>query len=114
MKVLKLVFRDLIYNRRVSIINMLGLIPALVCSIILLVWMKGEFSVDDFYHSDSDIIVLQGYHEGQQKFWGAPPAVGPVISAENPEIIAFSRFQDISYLVKYEDILSRISSNYID
>lgn len=114
MDILKDFLRSFRVNKQTYSINMLSLIPGLVCCLLILVWIMHEVSTDRFFSEIDRIVTVNGYHEGNEPFGGAPPAVAPVLKQEMPEVVASSRFCYAYSSVKSEERQYDFSSVYAD
>jgi putative ABC transport system permease protein len=108
MKKILLTFRRLKKNKTASLLGISGLIVGLICVMFIFFWTVDEVSHDRFHEKLDRIFVVHAYLEGGQKevtFDGCPPAVGPAIRDEYPEIEKTSRYRPpyVDYLVQYED-----------
>ncbi|HTE07228.1 MAG TPA: ABC transporter permease, partial [Flavitalea sp.] len=63
---LKTAWRNLIRNRSFSVINILGLSLGMTCSLLILLWVKDEKSVDAFHELDGQLytVIERQYHDG--------------------------------------------------
>lgn len=102
MNIFKNFSRNFKHNRLSSIINMLSLIPGLACCLLIVMWIVGQVETDRSFKNIDRIVTLQGYHEGQNTFWGVSPAVAPVLKMERPEIEKAVRIRNAARTVKYE------------
>jgi len=104
---LKIAFRNLIRQRGYSIINILGLAVGMTVCILIFIWVQYQFTYDKFNENLDDIYwVCTYYHLGDQMDHaiGSPPAVGPALVEDFPEIINFTRYLRTSdRLIKYGD-----------
>lgn len=91
MNILKTFVRNFSANRQTCIINMLSLIPGLACCLLILLWVVFEVQTDRNFPKIDRIVTVNGYHEGLVPFAGAPPAVGPTLKQELPEVEAAAR-----------------------
>ncbi|PWE00856.1 ABC transporter permease [Marinilabilia rubra] len=108
MKKILLTFRRLKKNKTASLLGISGLIVGLICVMFIFFWTVDEVSHDRFHEKIDRIFVVHAYLEGGQKevtFDGCPPAVGPAIRDEYPEIETTSRYRPpyVDYLVQYKD-----------
>lgn len=86
MNVFRNFVRNFTANRQAHVINMLSLVPGLVCCLLIVLWIVFEVGYDRSYPKIDRIAVVSGYHEGSSPFWGAPPAVAPALKQELPEV----------------------------
>ncbi len=96
MKDILLTFRRLKKNRTASLLGISGLVVGLICVMFIFFWVVDEVSYDRFHEKIDRIFVVHAYLEGGQEkvtFGGCPPAVGPAIADEYPEIEVTSRYR---------------------
>lgn len=89
MKTLSLAFRKLKKSKTASLFGIAGLVAGLVCVLYIFFWVNDETSYDQFHKKIDRIFVVHAYLEGgtkEVKFNGCPPAVGPALKAEYPEV----------------------------
>lgn len=108
MKDILLTFRRLKKNRTASLLGISGLIVSLICVLFIFFWTVDEISYDRFHEKLDRIFVVHAYLEGGKEkvtFDGCPPAVGPAIESEYPEIETTSRYLPPwgKCLIKYKD-----------
>src|SRR6185312_5307751 len=51
----KIAWRNIIRNKAFSVINILGLVLGLTCSLLIFLWIKDEYSVDAFHKSGKEL-----------------------------------------------------------
>jgi ABC-type antimicrobial peptide transport system permease subunit len=73
----KTAFRHLWKTKAFSLINILGLALGLTCSLLILLWVKDEYSVDAFHKNGSQLysVYERQNHDGQWSAFHATPAV---------------------------------------
>jgi putative ABC transport system permease protein len=89
MKNLILTFRKLKKSKTATLLGIAGLVTGLVCVLYIFFWVNDETSYDRFHQKIDRIFVVHAYLEGgtkEVKFNGCPPAVGPSLKAEYPEV----------------------------
>lgn len=92
---LKASVRNLARHRSVSLINVVGLSVGIACCVLILLWVQFELSYDDFHENLENIHLVGTHHKyGAQEEWSeqSPPALGPALEAELPEVLRFTRF----------------------
>ena len=52
---LKVAWRNIARNKAFSIINILGLVLGLTCSLLIFLWIKDEYSVDAFHKNGKEL-----------------------------------------------------------
>jgi putative ABC transport system permease protein len=91
----KIALRNIKRHKGHSFINIFGLAAGIACCILIFLWVQDEFSYDRF-HDNGDNLYLVGTHMrlGSQMATssGTPPALGPTLKQEYPEIINSARF----------------------
>lgn len=111
MNIFKSFKRGFAANRQSYIINMLSLIPGLICCLLIMLWIVFEMGFDRSYPKIDRIVKVSGYHEGASVFWGAPPAVAPALKQELPEVEEVARlnyaYDEIVYGTEKYRIVSR-------
>ncbi|HNX55455.1 MAG TPA: ABC transporter permease [Prolixibacteraceae bacterium] len=89
MKTLSLALRKLKKSKAATLFGIAGLVTGLVCVLYIFFWVNDETSYDQFHKKIDRIFVVHAYLEGgtkEVKFNGCPPAVGPSLKAEYPEV----------------------------
>ncbi|MCP4723795.1 MAG: ABC transporter permease, partial [bacterium] len=94
---LKITLRNIYRQKGYSIINISGLAIGLTCSIMILLWVMNEFSYDTF-HENNDTLYIVGtkmtMSDRTYTGTGTPPALGPALKIEYPEIANSARLQN--------------------
>ena len=103
---LTIIVRNLLRQRGYSAINVLGLAIGLASCILMLLYVQDELSYDQHHEQKDRIyrIVINRTAEGRTDEWArTPPAWGPVLMEEYPEIERFTRWKppDSSWLIGY-------------
>ncbi|HWK07930.1 MAG TPA: ABC transporter permease [Puia sp.] len=115
---LRIAWRNLWKNKAFSTINIAGLALGLACSLLILLWVQDEWSVDTFHANNSRLFrVYTRAHNGNKISGGdGTPAV---LAAELKRVIPdieyatnFSWNQDHTFQVK--DKILKINGNYAD
>lgn len=83
-------FRNLMGHKVFSLINVLGLVLGMTCSVLILLWVQDELSYDQFHKNVDDLYRVVG----QQHYPGAddlttptgPGLLGPAMEKELPEV----------------------------
>ncbi|WP_428235289.1 ABC transporter permease [Gracilimonas sp.] len=85
----KIAFRNFYRNKENSIINIFGLSVALLCCIVIFLFVRAELSVDNF-HTNADQIYRLTFQEinrpGARHFATTSPPMGPALVESFPEI----------------------------
>jgi len=100
-------FRSIIRNLSFSIINIAGLSLGLTLAIILITWLKFEYSFDKFHNNADRIfrVVVEFEHEkSSDNFAHTPAPLGEVLKKDFPEVLDYVRFGYLGrMLVNYEN-----------
>ena len=89
MKTLSLSLRKLKKSKAATLFGIAGLVTGLICVLYIFFWVNDETSYDQFHKKINRIFVVHAYLQGgtkEVKFNGCPPAVGPALKAEYPEV----------------------------
>src|SRR3569833_1365671 len=64
---LKVAFRNLFRNKFFSVINILGLALGMACSILILLWVQNELSVDGYHENGKNLyaIIERQYYDNK-------------------------------------------------
>ena len=117
---LKVALRYLTKHKGYTVINTLGLAVGIACCILIMLFVKSEWSFDRF-HSKSDRIYrawLEEHYEGQIfKNTVTPVPLVPVLQAGLPEVEASCRVSNGNTAVKFEnntfnDDVALVDSNF--
>ena len=99
---LKTALRNLIRHKTFSAINIVGLAVGMACTILILLWVQDELSVDQ-YHGKIDHIYQANLKWIRDGVTGYQPTVSPAIAGimknEYPEIAEVVRVSDIREVV---------------
>lgn len=97
---LKIALRNLLKNKLFSSLNLLGLALGIAVALLLLVFVKEEFSFDR-YHNKADriyrVLAQVDYDEGAETWATVPNSLGPVMKNEVPGIEAQMRMWEFNY-----------------
>jgi putative ABC transport system permease protein len=104
----KIAFRNILKHPTQTIINISGLAIGMACSILIFLWVQNELSFDQFHEHINEIYqVPTRQYYGSDIFLasGAPPAIGPALERDYPEVVNAARFRMNPYelLVQYGD-----------
>lgn len=102
MNIFKNFSRNFRANRQSYLINLLGLVTGLACCLLIVMWIVGQVETDRSFKNIDRIVTLQGYHEGQNPFFGLSPAVVPALKQERPEVEKAVRICSAARTVKVE------------
>lgn len=82
-------WRQLIRNRQFTMLNLLGLSTGLACTLLILLWVQDERSIDRFHeHHDQLYQVMENRIISDQTITGPdmPPQLASVLKATMPEV----------------------------
>ncbi len=105
---LKIAIRNLFRNKFYSLINILGLSIGIVCTLLILLYVRYELSYDKYHENSARIYRLDSdFFIGGKKDQFAVTSIplGPTMKTEFPEIAEFCRFLNVDdeTSFKYED-----------
>ncbi|HEY5918538.1 MAG TPA: ABC transporter permease, partial [Chryseolinea sp.] len=86
---LKTAWRNLVKNRSFSIINILGLTLGLTCSLLIMLWVHDERSIDAFHELDDRLYTVfeRQYHDGViDTYYNVPGLLTDELKAVFPEV----------------------------
>ena len=114
---LKVAFRNLANHRGYTVINVLGLSVGITCCILIMLFVKSEWSFDRF-HSKSDRIYrawMEEHYKGEI-FTNTitPLPLVPVLQANLPEVQTASRVGAFNTLVRYNNNSFNDPVNMVD
>jgi len=103
---LKVAVRYLLRYKEYTLINMLGLAVGITCCLLIMLFVRNEFSFDRF-HKNSDRIVRSWQHERVegQDFINVvnPLPMGPALQSSFPEVESTCRIYDLNAMVQKGD-----------
>lgn len=82
-------WRQLIRNRQFTVLNLLGLSTGLACTLLILLWVQDERSIDRFHEHHHQLFqVMENRTIGDKVITGPdmPPQLAPVLKANMPEV----------------------------
>jgi len=91
---LKVAFRTIRRRKAYSLINIAGLAVGMACCILILLWVQNEMSYDAFHEKADDLFCVcktELYGERLTFSLQSPPALGPALKADYPEIVNTAR-----------------------
>lgn len=91
----KIAWRNLIRNKAFSVINILGLTVGLACSLLILLWVQDERSVDNFHEQGSQLYLVYERQIMDDKIIGGyktPGMLAGEMKRAIPEIVKASNF----------------------
>lgn len=116
---LKITFRNLWKNRQYSIINVLGLSIGIAAVVLILIYLRFEWSYDRFHENVDDIyrIAVESNWEGRiDKFHLFLAPVGPALKKDFPQVKEFTRIRkQVGGYFSSEDVFHKIDKiHYVD
>ena len=103
----KVALRNIRKQKGYSFINILGLSMGMACCILIYLWVDYERSFDKFNENINELYhvpILHKYGDDRMMSPGAPPALGPALKNEYPEIINSVRTLELhEQLIRYGD-----------
>lgn len=109
---LKTAFRNLLRNKTFSVINIVGLSIGVAAFILIIQYVSYELSYDSFNKNESRIYRIRDdriYAEKHDRSAGCPPALGPTLKKEFPEIVESARLRGTTVVLVDKD--KKISAN---
>ncbi len=100
MNYLKISFRNMKRHKGYSLINVSGLAIGLASSFLILLWVQNELSYDRFHENADKIYRVRNdriYSDLVDGSAGCPPAVGPAMKEEFPEVLESARIYSIDW-----------------
>ncbi|MGO1519930.1 MAG: ABC transporter permease [Sphingobacterium sp.] len=104
---LKIAVRNLKKNKSFTAINIVGLAIGMAAAMLIMLWVKSEFTYDRFYSKTDQL-----YAVGNKAKWGGelavwfytPKPMAPAIATEYPEVKNVSRFNAVTtFLLTFDD-----------
>lgn len=86
---LKVAFRNLVRNKAHSFINIAGLSVGLACSLLILLWVQNERSIDAFHKNSKQLFTVYGVVHNNHKLNGTyelPGVLADEIKRRIPEV----------------------------
>jgi len=102
--------RNLIRNKGYSLINIIGLAVGIAVCLLIFIYIRYELEYNKFNENIDNIYrILTKHYYGSQQSWstGSPPALGPYLKENFPEIDNSCRFINgtVNLAIKYQDKL---------
>ncbi|MCJ7582739.1 MAG: ABC transporter permease [Candidatus Aminicenantes bacterium] len=91
MSYFKTSLRNMLRNRVLALVNLLGLAVGMACFILIMVWTQDELSFDRFHANKDRLHLLTIHHPSGIVDPNVPFALAPILGAEFPEIVDFTR-----------------------
>ena len=92
---MKVAFRNIARYKAFSFINITGLAVGMACCILIFLWVEDERSYDQFHEKGENLYIVAThikYGSRTATSSGTPPALGPALKNEYPEIVDSVRF----------------------
>ena len=91
---LKIAWRNINRHKLFSFINIAGLTLGMTCVVLLLLWIQGELSYDQFHEKIDDIYIVSAHIKIEKDKLQVPsvPGVGPLLEEMFPEVEESARF----------------------
>jgi putative ABC transport system permease protein len=86
--------RNLFRQKAYSFVNIAGLAIGMACCILIMLWVQYQFSYDGFHQNIESLywVPVWETHDGAMSTsYQAPPALGPALKEEYPEIVDAAR-----------------------
>ncbi|MDH5744381.1 MAG: ABC transporter permease [Candidatus Aminicenantes bacterium] len=103
---IKVSLRKMRRKKWYSLISVTGLAVGIACSVLILLWVRHEFSYDQFHKNTENIyrvIMEDNLNDGVSVHPWLPFPLGPALQNEFPEIAAVSRYRPDDMVVRYKD-----------
>ncbi len=101
---LKIAIRNLWKYKGYSLINIAGLSIGMACSILILLWVRFEFSFDKFHENKQVYRVIQHIVFEDEVHWSITQGpLGPALKEEVPEIEEFCRIEPSNRTLKWKE-----------
>ena len=87
---LKIAWRNLIRDRQFTLLNVLGLSAGLACTLLILLWVRGEYKIDHFGEAGSQIYQVMEHRKDAVNQSLSDESVGPLSEAlkiRQPQIL---------------------------
>ncbi len=116
---IKIAWRNLKKNRVYSLINISGLTIGMTAAFFIFIWVKNEFSYDN-YNPDAELIYRLTSHDEVNKFKSdrTPYLLGEELTKQLPEIQSFTRIRPITGMVPTvhldQQLFKEKSAAYVD
>lgn len=120
---LKIIFRNIWRNKIYSAINLVGLAIALTCCLLIFLYVRDEVSFDRFHTKFDRIYRVNsigtfGQEDTPRESSITQLPLSPTLKQEIPEIEAFVRFNESSFLVRNGNIannetIHQVESNFL-
>ncbi len=100
---LKLAYRHMKRQKVYSFINIAGLSLGMACAILILLWVQGELSYDQFHEKKQNVYRVVSIGT-ETSFFGTPAPFAPAVLDEVPELVNAVRIRKAPrFVFKYQD-----------
>ena len=113
----KVAFRNIMRNRGYSFINISGLAIGMAATMLILLWVQNEMSVDRFHEKTERIhqMYSRDQNNGQLDVWGNTPALlAPELKQTYGEVEDAIRFRIVYFLTKVGDKHYNVAGAFAD
>ena len=113
----KTAWRSLLRNKGYSLLNIMGLAIGMASTILIVLWLSNEVSMDRFYSHIDRLYVMNNRDNfsGQLQVWRTTPKIlGPTIRQDYPEVEEMSRYGDNNFLFTIGEKKITESGGYVD
>ena len=94
---LKIALRNMRRQKIYSFINLAGLAAGMACCLLIFLWVRNERGFNRFHEKIDRIFLVrcrEQYGSEQTQSSGTPPALGPALQAEFPEVVRSARLNN--------------------
>jgi putative ABC transport system permease protein len=94
---MKIAWRNIKRHKGYSFINLTGLAIGMACCIFILMWVKDEMNVDTYHQHSDNLYHVRAWSQAgntRRDIAASPPALGPALKAEYPEVVNVARFNN--------------------
>lgn len=117
---LKIAIRKLMRQKGISFINLIGLAVGITACLLILFWIRDEFSFDKYnknFASLYRVIHQQNFDDQTIHNSKAPVPLGPALKEDFPEVINYTRYGTFvgEVLIEFEDkVFYELGGAYVD
>jgi len=93
----KIAWRTIQRHKGYSFINLVGLALGMACCIFILLWIQDEIKYNTFHEKIDNLYMVRAwslYGDQRTAHSGTPPALGPTLKAEYPEVLNAARINN--------------------
>lgn len=113
----KTAVRSLLRNKGYSLLNIMGLAIGMASTILILLWVVNEASMDRFYSKIDRLYIMNNRDNfsGQLQAWNTTPKImGPTIKQNYPEVEEIARHGNVGFLFTVGDNKISESGGFVD